>query len=257
MSIKTDPTDGVTGNGLTTGTSFGSSNTFSPGLGNSQATGAANGFGNSTATQVGGVSDAVDEGIAAEVNFGNGFGDFDASGGGQSSFGSPLGIPGSGTPYIPGTPATAASEGSKNGGATVATAATPAQAATPAVFINPLQTGGNGGGFGFTFGGGVGNISGDAGTTEASGNAQSAGFGSAEGTSLFGQAGGSGGGTSDGGGGGDAAPAATGLNGITAFNGTGGGIASGGAGAFVGFSPAVPVGIPDTIVLGNSPLGGP
>jgi hypothetical protein len=251
----TIPTMGVTGNGLTTGTSFGSSNTFSPGLGNSQATGAANGFGNSTATQVGGTALSTGA-IAEEITFGNGFGDFDASGGGSSSFGSPLGIPGSGTPYIPGTPATAASEGSKNGGATAATAATPAQAATPAVFVNPLQTGGGGGGFGFTFGGGVGNASGDSGSSEAYGTAQSAGFGSAQGTSLFGQAGGSGGGTSDGGGGGNAAATTFGtlltpVNGITAFNGTGGGVASGGAGAYVGFNPNVPV------ILGVFPIGGP
>jgi hypothetical protein len=241
-------TEGVTGTGLTSGTSFGSSNTYSPGFGNSQATGAANGFGNSTAKQVGGVT--FDGAMGpVEVLFGNGFGDFDASGGGSSSFGSPLGIPGTGSPAIPGSAGTA---GSKKGGATEATPGTPAVA--PLV-IPPLQTGGGGGGFGFTFGGGVGNVSGDVSYSEAYGTAQSAGFGSGQGQSLFGTAGGSGGGTSLGGGGGNADTTSVigmpGIFGITAFNGTGGGVASGGAGAYVGFNPNTPV------ILGVFPLGGP
>jgi hypothetical protein len=78
---------GVTGTGLTSSTSFGSSNTHSPGFGNSQATGAANGFGNSTSKQVGGVTTdaAALAPVQVEVLFGNGFGDFDASGGSSSS----------------------------------------------------------------------------------------------------------------------------------------------------------------------------
>jgi hypothetical protein len=245
-------TEGVTGDGLVSGTSFGSSNSYSPGFGNSQATGAANGFGNSTSEQVGGVS--LDAGVAAmglvEALFGNGFGDFDASGGGTASFGSPLGIPGTGSPAISGT---AATEGSKNGDATAATPGTPAVA--PLV-VPGLQTGGGGGGFGFTFGGGIGNVSGDISYSEAYGTAQSAGFGSGQGQSLFGTAGGSGGGTSLGGGGGNADPTtaigdALGTFGVTTFNGTGGGIASGGAGAYVGFNPNTP------LILGVFPLGGP
>jgi hypothetical protein len=215
---------GVTGTASTEGTSFGSSNTFSPGFGTSQATGAANGFGNSTSKQVGGVVTPAATGVP-EVLFGNGFGDFAASGGGTSSFGSPLGIPGLGV--VPG-----------------------------------LQTGGGGAGFGFTLGGGIGNVSGDLSYSEAYGTAQSAGFGSAQGASLFGTAGGSGGGTSIGDGGGIASPstktpATTGLAtgdllfGITLFNGTGGGLASGGAGGYVGFNPNTPV------VLGVFPLGAP
>jgi hypothetical protein len=244
-------TEGVTGSGLTSGTSFGSSNTYSPGFGNSQATGAANGFGNSTSKQLGGVTfDGANANMGpVEVLFGNGFGDFDASGGGSSSFGSPLGIPGTGSPAIPGSAGTA---GSKKGGATEATPGTPAVA--PLV-IPSLQTGGGGGGFGFTFGGGIGNVSGDVSYSEAYGTAQSAGFGSGQGQSLFGTAGGSGGGTSLGGGGGNAGTAsmigAPGIFGITTFNGTGGGIASGGAGAYVGFNPNTPV------ILGVFPLGGP
>jgi nuclear pore complex protein Nup98-Nup96 len=207
MSLNlANPTLGVTGTGLATGTSFGSSNSYSPGLGTSQATGAANGFGNSTATQVGGVM--TPSSLAPEITFGNGFGEFAASGGGSSSFGSPLGI-------VQGR------EGEEEG--------------TPA-FGPPLQTGGDGGGFGFTFAGGVGNVTGDVGTSSASGTAQSAGFGSAQGQSLFGLAGGSGGGTSNGFGGGSVGPAAPGTFGITAFNGTGGGDANGSAGAFVGFN---------------------
>jgi hypothetical protein len=245
-------TDGVTGTGLTSGTSFGSSTTYSPGFGNSQATGAANGFGNSTSKQVGGVT--LDGGIAAigmvEALFGNGFGDFDASGGGSSSFGTPLQIPGTGTDAVPGTAATAKS---KNGDATVETPGTPA---TPPLVVPGLQTGGGGGGFGFTFGGGIGNVSGDISYSEAYGTAQSAGFGSGQGSSLFGTAGGSGGGTSLGNGGGNAAPTtaiddALGTFGITTFNGTGGGISSGAAGAYVGFNPNTPV------ILGVFPLGGP
>jgi hypothetical protein len=82
-------TEGVIGTSFVSGTSFGSFNSYSPGFGNSQATGAANGFGNSTSKQVGGVSSAA--GILAEnvveALFGNGFGDFYASGGGSGSFG--------------------------------------------------------------------------------------------------------------------------------------------------------------------------
>jgi hypothetical protein len=82
-------TEGVIGTSFVPGTSFGSFNSYSPGFGNSQATGAANGFGNSTSKQVGGVSSAA--GILAEnvveALFGNGFGDFYASGGGSGSFG--------------------------------------------------------------------------------------------------------------------------------------------------------------------------
>jgi hypothetical protein len=244
-------TDGVTGTGLVSGTSFGSSNTYSPGFGNSQATGAANGSGNSTSKQVGGVS--LVAGVAAmglvEALFGNGFGEFDASGGGSSSFGSPLGIPGTGSPATNGTAATA---GSKNGDATAATPGTPAVA--PLV-VPGLQTGGGGAGFGFTFGGGTGNVSGDISYSEAYGNAQSAGFGSGQGQSIFGTAGGSGGGTSLGGGGGNADTATIigdpGVFGVTTFNGTGGGLASGGAGAYVGFNPKTP------LILGVFPLGAP
>jgi hypothetical protein len=247
-------TMGVTGTGTTSGTSFGNSNTFSPGIGMSQATGAANGFGNSTSKQVGGVTfdAAVDPLNAGQVEalFGNGFGDFDASGGGSSSFGFPLLIPGTGTPAIPGTDATEGNK--KDGGGTPATPGTPAVA--PLV-VPALQTGGVGGGFGFTFGGGIGNVSGDVSYSEAYGTAQSAGFGSASGTNLFGQAGGSGGGTSLGGGGGNADTASVigmaGIFGITTFNGTGGGLASGGAGAYVGFNPNTPA------ILGVFPLGGP
>jgi hypothetical protein len=173
MSITTAPMEGETGNGLVTGTSFGSANT-------SQATGAANGFGNSTATQVGGTTSNVTKAIGAEITFGDGFGDFSASGGGAASFGIPLYIPGYGT-------------------------------------AQPLQIGGGGGGFGFTFGGGIGNVSGDAGKSNVYGNAQSAGFGSAQGSSLFGNARDSGGGASEGGGGGNAASLFWGnltLNGI-------------------------------------------
>jgi hypothetical protein len=245
---------GVTGTGLTSGTSFGSSTTYSPGFGNSQATGAANGFGNSTSKQYGGISaenGPLNPGMI-EAIFGNGFGDFDASGGGSASFGSPLLIPGTGTPAIPGTAATAKS---KNGDATVETPGTPA---TPPLVVPGLQTGGGGGGFGFTFGGGIGNVSGDLSYSEAYGTAQSAGFGSGQGSSLFGTAGGSGGGTSFGNGGGNAAPTtaigvvdALGTFGITTFNGTGGGISSGAAGAYVGFNPNTPV------ILGVFPLGGP
>jgi hypothetical protein len=251
--IEALATEGVTGTGLVSGTSFGSSNSYSPGFGNSQATGAANGFGNSTSAQVGGVS--LDAGTAAEgvveALFGNGFGDFDASGGGTGTFGSPLAIPGTGSPATDGT---AATEGSKNGGATDATPGTPA---VPPLVVPGLQTGGGGGGFGFTFGGGIGNVSGDISYSEAYGTAQSAGFGSGQGQSLFGTAGGSGGGTSLGGGGGNADTAtiidgtAGGIFGVTTFNGTGGGIASGGAGAYVGFNPNTPV------ILGVFPLGGP
>jgi hypothetical protein len=246
---------GVTGTGLTSGTSFGSSTTYSPGFGNSQATGAANGFGNSTSMQVGGVTLAgsvLAPGMV-EALFGNGFGDFDASGGGSSSFGTPLLIPGTGTPAVPGTAATAKS---KNGDATVETPGTPA---TPPLVVPGLQTGGGGGGFGFTFGGGIGNVSGDVSYSEAYGTAQSAGFGSGQGSSLFGTAGGSGGGTSLGNGGGNAAPTTViaaagdglGIFGITTFNGTGGGVSSGAAGAYVGLNPNTPV------ILGVFPLGGP
>jgi hypothetical protein len=140
--------EGETGNGLVTGTSFGSANTFSPGLGTSQTTGAAN---ESTATQVGGTTANVIKATGAEITFGNGFGEYSVSGGGAASFGSPLGIPGSGTPFIPGTPAVGASAAS---------------------FVQPLETGGSGGGFG----GGIGNVIGDAGKSNAYGYAQSAGF---------------------------------------------------------------------------------
>jgi hypothetical protein len=102
MSITTAPMEGVTENGLVTSTNFASANTFSPDLGTfQQATGAVNGFGDSTATQVG---------IGAEISFGDGFGDFSASGS-AAYFGSPLGIPGSVTPFIPGTPAVYATTG--------------------------------------------------------------------------------------------------------------------------------------------------
>ena len=93
MSITpTPPTLGVTGNGLATGNSFGNSNTYSPGLGNSQATGAANAFGNSTSTQLRGKSQVAAAVITPALclcticlcilgvsTFGNGFGDFSAS----------------------------------------------------------------------------------------------------------------------------------------------------------------------------------
>jgi hypothetical protein len=254
--------EGVTGTGLTSGTSFGSSNSFSPFQGNSQATGAANGFGNSTATQVGGVANipATAPGYD-EVIFGNGFAEFDASGGGSSSFGTPLGIPGTGTataavPATTGTEGTSGKKGKKgdkNNAAAVA--ATPGTPATPDVFLLGLQTGGGGGGFGFTFGGGVGNVSVDAGYSEAYGTAQSAGFGSGSGTSIFGTAGGSGGGTSNGNGGGSIGYVngefGDYIPGITAFNGTGGGLASGGAAGFVGVAPETPA------VGGPSTFGGP
>jgi hypothetical protein len=236
--------EGVTGTGLASGTSFGSSNTFSPGMGNSQATGAANGFGNSTTQQYGGTVDYdifPDESI-----FGNGFGDFAASGGGSSSFGSPVAIPGTG---VPATPGTDGSEGSKGGDGTASTPGTPA---IPLLVIPALQTGGGGGGFGFTFGGGIGNVSGDLSYSQAYGTAQSAGFGSGQGASIFGLAGGSGGGTSNGNGGGFASLATGGpAFGITSFNGTGGGIASGGAGGYVGNNPNTPV------ILGQFPIAAP
>jgi hypothetical protein len=251
MSTIGVPTKGVTGNGVGAGTSFGSSNTFSPGKGTSQATGAANGFGNSTSTQVGGTKVGITS-IASEINYGNGFGDFGAQGGGTSSFGQGLTAFGTGTPGTPGVEATAATQGSKNGGGTAATAATPAVEAIPDIYVAPLQTGGTAGGFGFTLGGGMGNVSGDLGYSEAYGTAESSGFGAAQGNSLAGNGGGSGGGTSDGVGGGKVGATTIGgnpVNGLTAFNGTGGGLASGGAGAFVGFNPT-------PVSLGNYGFGG-
>jgi hypothetical protein len=237
------------------GNSYGSSTTFSPNKGNSAASGIANGFGNSTSTQVGGTSALAGGAIAPEINFGNGFGDFAASGGGSSAFGSPLLIPGTGTPFIPAVPGTAGSNNKKNKGGEdiAATEGTPAVAATAPDFVNPLQTGGGGGGFGFTFGGGIGNVSGDAGKSSASGNSQANGSGSAVGNSgVFGAAGGSGGGSTNGNGGGNAAFSSLGVNGITAFNGTGGGTASGGGGSYVGFFPPTPV------ILGAfAPIAGP
>jgi hypothetical protein len=202
-----NPTLGVVGSGLTTGNSFGGSTTFSPGLGSSQANGFANGIGNSTATQAGGVM--MPSSAGPEQLYGNGFGDFAASGGGSSVFGSPVAVPGTGGP------------------------------ATPPQFVTPLQTGGSAGGFGFTFAGGLGNASGDVGGSEAFGSASSAGGGSAQGASLFGMAGGNGGGSSFGTGGGIAG--LVGGFGNVAFNGNGGGTASGGGGGYVGFNPPTPL----------------
>jgi hypothetical protein len=185
--------------------------------------------------------------IAPEQLFGNGFGNFAASGGGSSVFGTSLLIPGSaqpGTPAIPASEGTDAGKGKSKGGgetpATPATNGTAAVPATPQMFVAGLPTGGGGGGFGFTFAGGIGNVAGDAGNSSASGNSLASGFGSAQGSSISGTAGGNGGGFSDGTGGGIAGPA--GGFGLTAFNGTGGGLASGGAGGYVGFNPPVPVG---------------
>jgi hypothetical protein len=98
------------------------------------------------------------------------------------------------------------------------------------------------------------------GYTQAYGTAQTSGFGSGQGQSLFGQAGGNGGGTSAGNGGGALKPvvgagvdipAGPSSNFITTtlFNGTGGGLASGGAGGYVGFNPNTPV------ILGAFPIG--
>jgi hypothetical protein len=244
---------GVTGSAITSGTSFGSSSSSSPGFGVSSATGAANGFGNSTSKQYGGVVNPT-TGVP-EVIFGNGFGDFEASGGGTGSFGSPVAIPGTGVPAVPGTAATTTGGGKKgkggNNDAANTVAATPGTPAIPLVVVPALQTGGGGAGFGFTLGGGIGNVSGDLSYSEAYGTAQAAGFGSGQGASLFGTAGGSGGGTSDGDGGGFAGPgapsAAVPKFGVTLFNGTGGGLASGGAGGYVGFNP-------NPVVLGNFPI---
>jgi hypothetical protein len=89
MSLNpANPTLGVTGTGVTFGNSYGTSTTFSPGLGNSAANGAANGFGNSTATQIGGVM--TPSSLAPEITFGSGFGNFAASGGSVGVFGSPF-----------------------------------------------------------------------------------------------------------------------------------------------------------------------
>jgi hypothetical protein len=249
IQATTVPTDGLKGSGTTAGTSFGSSTSFSPGLGNSQASGAANGASNSTAKIFGGIMAAA--GVFPEQIFGEGFGNFAASGGGSSSFGSPLAIPGTGSA---GSPAIAASGGGgnskdgKNGASTAAVAAVPASAP---VVIPGIQTGGGGGGFGFTLAGGIGNVSGaDEGYSQAYGSANSAGFGSAQGTSLFGTAGGNGGGTSIGNGGGSVDSALTAPTvGLALFNGTGGGTASGGAGGFVGINPNTPV------IFGNFALG--
>jgi hypothetical protein len=129
-------------------------------------------------------------GVGAAGYFG--FGDFADSGEeGSSSFGSPLGIPGTGTPVIPATVAS----GDSKGGAIAGTAAVPA---TAPVIIPGIRTGGSGGGFGFTLGGVLGNVSGaDEGSySQRYGSFISAGFGSVQGTSLFGTARGNGGGTS-------------------------------------------------------------
>jgi len=177
-----------------------------------------------------------------EAIFGNGFADFGASGGGIGTFGSPLLIPGTGTPAIPGVAASSGGGGkkgkSKDGGDTNI-AAVAAVAAVAPVVIGALQTGGGGGGFGFTLGGGVGNVTNvDLGYTQVYSTAQTFEFGSGQGQSLFGQAGGNGGGTSTGNGGGALKPV-VGAGGMgnflttTLFNGTGGGLASGGAGVYV------------------------
>jgi hypothetical protein len=250
MSLNpANPTLGVTGTGVTFGNSYGTSTTFSPGLGASQANGAANGFGNSTATQIGGVM--TPSSLAPEITFGSGFGNFAASGGSVGVFGSPLVIPGTGSPGTPAIPPSDGTEGSKGGQGTPATPGTPAVPATPPSIVPGLQTGGGAGGFGFTMAGGVGNVSGDIGTSLASGTAFSSGFGASQGSSLFGTAGGNGGGSSDGVGGGSVGPSAAGIFGISAFNGNGGGLASGGGGAYVGFNPPTPV------ILGAFSLAGP
>jgi len=243
ISDPLSPQTGVVGTGLTTGTSFGSSSTYSPGLGNSAASGAANGFGNSTSAQVGG---SLSNATPASQLFGNGFGDFAASGGGSSAFGTPLLIPGTGTPFIAGTAGTTGQNSNSKGGNSEADVpGTPDQPAVPPSIVPGLQTGGGGGGFGFTFAGGDGNVSGDAGTSNAYGTSQSAGFGSAQGASLFGNAGGSGGGTSFGTGGGQGAfvllPDGNNTFGQTSFGGSGGGTASGGAGGYTGINPPTPV----------------
>ena len=269
------PQIGANGQGLTQGTSFGTSSTNSPGFGNSVSQGAANGAGNATSLVVGGNTqgglntNSGGPGIALpEAIFGNGFADFGASGGGIGTFGSPILIPGTGSPAIPGVAASSGGGGkkgkSKDGGDTNI-AAVAAVAAVAPVVIGALQTGGGGGGFGFTLGGGVGNVTNvNQGYTQAYGTAQTSGFGSGQGSSLFGNAGGNGGGTSAGNGGGALKPvvgasADTGMpptpptssNFITTtlFNGTGGGLASGGAGGYVGFNPNTPV------LFGNFPLG--
>jgi hypothetical protein len=264
MANTAAPAEGVTGNALVAGMSFGSGLSISPGVGISSSEGEASGFGNSTTTQSGGTTSNVTKGIAPELSFGNGFGDFASAGGAMASFGGYFFIPGRpGTPEIAASIANSGSSGKKSNKksnkntVTIAAAPTPAVPGTPDVFYGALQTGGGGGGFGFTLGGGVGNVSGDAAKSNAYGTAQSAGFGSALTQSYFfnGIAGGMGGGMSAGTGGGNVASVKTFpagfVNGISAFNGTGGGISSGGGGAYIGFNPVTPV------ILGTAPVGGP
>ena len=257
------PQLGAAGAGISQGTSYGTSSTNSQGFGNSLAQGAASGAGNSTSKVLGGISPNAlaknhGRGTQPEAIFGQGFTDFAASGGGVGTFGSPILIPGTGTPAIPGSAGSTGGGGkgkSKDGGDDIATVA--AVAAVAPVVIGALQTGGGGGGFGFTLGGGVGNVTNvDLGYSQAYGTVQTTGFGTGQGQSAFGQAGGSGDGSSSGTGGGALKPVlgaggATGAEFLTTtlFNGTGGGLASGGAGGYVGFNPNTPV------LFGNFPLG--
>jgi len=163
------------------------------------------------------------------------------------------------SPAAPGPPVVNPRTVAKDGGDAPATPDIPA---TPPVVIGSLQTGGGGGGFGITLSGGVGNVTNvDLGYTQAYGTAQTSGFGSGQGQSLFGQAGSNGGGTSTGNGEGALKPVVgagdstmgefltTPLLTTTLFNGTGGGLASGAAGGYVGFNPNTPV------LFDNFPLG--
>jgi len=199
---------GIQGESQTGGTSFGTATGSTPGLGNAFSQGGVSGAGNATSLVFGGTIGSLIQNPNPEVIFGQGFSSLSGSGAGVGTFGAPFAVPGGG-------------------------------------FVQPLQTGGGGGGFGLTLGGGIGNVTNvERGYTNAYGTAQVSGFGSGQGAGLFGQAGGNGGGTSTGNGGGSLKPTigvVAGNFATTLFNGTGGGLASGGAGGYVGFNPNTPV----------------
>jgi hypothetical protein len=113
---------------------------------------------------------------------------------------------------------------------------------------NPIETGASGRGASLTNAGGIGSVSGDAGMSEAKGDASARSFSTGEGVNpFFGNAGGRGGASSVASGGGDAASLLFGtdeaVNGIIGFNGTGGGLAKGDFSGFVGF-PTMFLGMP-------------